>query len=241
MRTEVLLLTRNVRIVGDNTDAWGGQILTGDFIEGDGTFRNGRTYMDNVEIYNCSQYDTYKAALRFDSAFGADSKVTNCAIHHGLGMGIEVTDSANIFIQNNTVFDFVKYGFNIMTSKNITADGNRVIYVHSRHLIGMAVGDPQGAMLVCAHRKEDKCFGLTITNNIVAGVEASTVDTTGYSVYGHECGDYNTIVFRNNTAHSIKGYGAIIFKNTSSATQDACIEASYFTAYKCSVVGIVSN
>jgi hypothetical protein len=52
-----------------------------------------------------------------------------------------------------------------------------------------------------------------ITNNIAGGVEKGPVDVTGFSTYGHECGDYNTIVFRNNTAHSIAGNGAIIFRN----------------------------
>jgi hypothetical protein len=71
MRGEVLLLSRNIKIVGNDTDAWGGQVLTGDFIEGNGEFRNGTTILDNVEIYNCSQYDTYKAALRFTASFRA--------------------------------------------------------------------------------------------------------------------------------------------------------------------------
>ena len=37
MRGEVVLLSRNVRIVGNETEEWGGQILTSDFVEGDGT------------------------------------------------------------------------------------------------------------------------------------------------------------------------------------------------------------
>lgn len=57
------------------------------------------------------------------------------------------------------------------------------------------------------------CSGIKIVNNIVSGVESSRVDTTAYSVMAHECGDYSTIVFKNNTAHSIDGHGAIIFKN----------------------------
>jgi hypothetical protein len=54
MRCEVFLLTRNIKIVGEDLDGWGGQIVTGDFIEDDGTERAGHTLMDNVEIYNCS-------------------------------------------------------------------------------------------------------------------------------------------------------------------------------------------
>lgn len=69
MRGEVVLLSRNVRIVGNDSEAWGGQIVTSDFIEENGVWRTGSTWMDSVEIYNCSQYDTYKPAIRFEAAF----------------------------------------------------------------------------------------------------------------------------------------------------------------------------
>jgi hypothetical protein len=48
-------------------------------------------------------------------------------------------------------------------------------------------------------------------------------------------------MFRNNTAHSIAGNGAIIFRDYTNISSKDCIEASYFTAYKCSGAGIVSN
>lgn len=54
MRGEVIMVSRNVRIVGNNTDAWGGQILVSDNIEIDGTVRTGQLIMDAVEVYNCS-------------------------------------------------------------------------------------------------------------------------------------------------------------------------------------------
>lgn len=44
--------------------------------------------MDNVEIFNCSQRDTYKAALRFEGALVQGSTVTNSVIRHGLGRGL---------------------------------------------------------------------------------------------------------------------------------------------------------
>ena len=61
-------MTRNIKITANVTDGWGCQVLTGDFVEGDGTYRSGHTLLDNVEIHNCSQYDTLKAALRFESS-----------------------------------------------------------------------------------------------------------------------------------------------------------------------------
>ena len=55
-----MLLTRNVRIVGDVAQyAFGCQVITSDFMEEDGTYRNGNTLLDNTEIFNCSQYSTF--------------------------------------------------------------------------------------------------------------------------------------------------------------------------------------
>jgi len=45
------MLSRNVKVTGENVDGWGGQILTGDFLDlsTDGMVqRAGSTYMDNV-------------------------------------------------------------------------------------------------------------------------------------------------------------------------------------------------
>jgi len=58
MRTEVLILSRNVMIAGQDIESWGGQIVTSDSIEatssGEIIFRKGQTVLHNVEIYNCS-------------------------------------------------------------------------------------------------------------------------------------------------------------------------------------------
>jgi hypothetical protein len=41
IRGEVLLLSRNVKIVGEDIESWGGQVLTGFMIETDGSLRYG--------------------------------------------------------------------------------------------------------------------------------------------------------------------------------------------------------
>lgn len=44
-------------------------------------------------------------------------------------------------------------------------------------------------------------------------------------------------MFYNNTAHSISGVGAVIFKYAGQQSQSECLEGSYFTAYKCQSSG----
>lgn len=69
MRGEVVLLSRNVRIVGNDTDSWGGQILVTDNMEIlAGVQRTGQLIMDNVEVYNCSQRNTHRTAIRWERA-----------------------------------------------------------------------------------------------------------------------------------------------------------------------------
>jgi hypothetical protein len=58
MRGEVVLLSRNIVVAGEDVESWGGRVITGDSMEfsnGEIVFKYGQTIMDNVEIYNCSQ------------------------------------------------------------------------------------------------------------------------------------------------------------------------------------------
>jgi hypothetical protein len=91
--------------------------------------RVGRTFIDNVEVYNCSQYDTWKAALRFQGTKLGFSRVSNSAIYMGLGMGLEIMFANNVEIVNNNFYEFLKYGANIVTSNNITLDGNWIVAI----------------------------------------------------------------------------------------------------------------
>mmetsp|Transcript_43949 Transcript_43949/g.42526 ORF Transcript_43949/g.42526 Transcript_43949/m.42526 type:complete len:115 (-) Transcript_43949:1392-1736(-) len=111
MRGEVFLLTRNVKVQGVDNEGWGCQFLTSDFEEENEVYRAGKTILSHVEVYNCSQYDTYKAALRFEGAtFRQDSHVRHSTFHHGLGLGLHIINSENIHLDSNVFFDFVRFG-----------------------------------------------------------------------------------------------------------------------------------
>jgi len=88
-------------------------VITSDFTEADETYRAGQTILDNVEIYNCSQYDTMKSALRFEGAIYRESIISRSSIHHGLGWGLHITNSENIHLYDNVFFDFVSFGVQI--------------------------------------------------------------------------------------------------------------------------------
>ena len=195
MRGEVMLLSRNIRIVGNDTDKWGCQVVTSDFLEGSGEIRKGRTFLDHVELYNCSQYNTWKAALRFDNANMGSSRVSNSSIHQSQGVAVEIKESKNIIIETTNIFVAFKFGINIVTSNNITIDRNWVVGILFRRLAALTSGDPNAGIVMCGEKKGDKCSDVRLTNNVVASVEDTGVDTTGYTVMNHKCGDYRTVVF----------------------------------------------
>jgi hypothetical protein len=230
-----MVLSRNIVIAGEDIESWGGQIVTSDTIESDLTIRNGQTIMFNVEIYNCSQINTLKAAIRFEGTSGSWSHLKGVSIHNGLGWGLTLEKAANIKIEDSIVFSFKPIGVGMITVRNITFDNNIVAHVYERVLdAGDIYVDPRGMIAICSlPEKDDLCRDMHITNNIAAGGAY-----TGFAVMGHDCDDYSGDTFKHNVAHSINGFkggiGAIIYPDPTKKTGHAeCYEGSYFTAYKC--------
>lgn len=125
-----------MRISGTNVDSWGGAIVVSDYKENNGKPRNGTLNMDNVEVYNCSQYDTFKAALRFESNGILPSSVTNSVFRNGLGKGLQVVNSKNVLLKDNIFFDFVQWGGNVQSSTDITLEGNAFFHIGVRYTVG---------------------------------------------------------------------------------------------------------
>lgn len=234
MRGEVVLLTRNVKIDAEDIESWGGQIVTSDTMEiydDEIVTRVGSTIMDSVEIFNCSQIDTFKAAIRFESAATNYSSITNSAIHNGYAWGMNIKASANIHVANNTFFQFRPIGFGVTSSRNITIDGNIVAGVVDRTTLesGDQAVDKAGAFSICAYNGPDAaCNDIKLRNNLAAGSVYG-----GFVTIGHDCDDYSSR-YEGNVAHSIHGIKSghgLYMKNHPSQTE--CAEFSNFKAYKC--------
>jgi lipopolysaccharide export system protein LptA len=61
LRGEVLILSRNIKIIGEDVESWGAQVITSDTLDvnintGAVNIRSGSTILQNVEIYNASQH-----------------------------------------------------------------------------------------------------------------------------------------------------------------------------------------
>ena len=114
MRAEIWLMDRNIKITASQDDIgfalqepWGCQVLVSDFREPTLVQRIGNLYMDNVQVYNCSQKMTYKGAIRWENASKGTSTVQNSVVSSGRGMGLVIESSSNIQIIDTTVADFI--------------------------------------------------------------------------------------------------------------------------------------
>lgn len=105
-----------------------------DMFESDGTWRKGSVIMDNVQVFNCSQKDSYHSALRFEGATGGYSRVSNSAFHNGLDWGVLIKTANNIELINNAFVGFRAVGMNIDYSRNCTIDGNFIGDVFGRNI-----------------------------------------------------------------------------------------------------------
>lgn len=179
MRGEVIMLTRNIKIMGQNIEGWGGHILIGDAAEinDDGTVKEriGNMYLDWVELYNLSQIDTEHAAVRWENAAKGMSEVTNCSIHNGYGWGVLVKYSNNVLLKDNRIFNFRPVGVVLSNVKNVTFDRNVVAQIQQRTTFDAdkAVMDRECGVCTCTFFEymatPEKCEDTLVTNNIVAG------------------------------------------------------------------------
>jgi len=158
IRGEVLILSRNIIIAGEDIETWGGQIVTSDTIEGDLTVRNGHTILHNVEIYNCSQINTLKAALRFEGTSGSWSHIKGVSLHNGHSWGFNAISSAHLKIEKTIVFSFKPIGLSLLTVMNVTLDNNFVAHIYERKLDNiMSFIDKRGAYALCSYNEGNRC------------------------------------------------------------------------------------
>lgn len=190
--------------------------------------------MDNVELFNLSQIDTMKAAVRWEAATTNHSALTNSVLHNGYGWGIFVKGSANVHLQGNTVFNFRPIGVAVSNSRNVTVDRHVVGGIGERDTLegDLHTVDKGGGISICAYFGSETCTDIRVTNNLVGGATYG-----GFVMHGHDCGDYTKQY--GNVAHSVNGllagHGAYI--KQSPQQKGRCTELSNFAGYKCWYLG----
>lgn len=231
MRGEVILLTRNVKIRGEDVDGWGGQVLVTDLTESDGTERIGSLIFDNVQVYNCSQANTFKAAIRWEGAIQGHSLVSNSVVHGSIAWSVSIFKSNNVKLTDSSFVGSRAIGVHLDNVRNVTMTNTFTADVIVRdNFGGDTIADLEGCVAICSYMQTDQhsdCYDLEITSNVAAGCKFS-----GFVAPGHDCDDDSSLKFKDNISHSNLGTGANVYPDNLGASHNTCYEISHFKAYK---------
>jgi len=227
MRGEVVLLTRNIKIIGDYSENdWGGQIITSDATQlsatGEETILSGLLMLKNVELRNMGQKNTERAGIRIqNSKRKADIEnhfIENVVVHQGLGMAISFDSVENATIKNTDIVSVYQVGLRVDSVTNVKMDSVNVYDVKKRTWLTLVDNamDKECCVAFCSYN-ESNCSTSSIINSKVAGCPFA-----GYIVPGYGCadkvGESSTNVFKDNIAHSIDGSGALIYPDPAVST-----------------------
>ena len=232
IRNEVLLLTRNVKIMGEKKDGWAGHILVSDLIEGENT-RYGTMTLESVQVENCSQKDLSRGAIRFEGAThtgeGKKSKITNCAVHEGDDWGLFIDRSNNIEISDTAFISWRAVGVSIDTSENLIFNRNFIGHTRERvwTALGMAIDKAACVALGTYTNKAMPSKNLEMKDNIAAGCVYAGFMAPSLEACGGTFDKY-----KGNVAHSSTRYGVYAYTNPLATKSAECTEWGHFSAYK---------
>ena len=232
MRAEIVLLSRNIKIEGEDNDGWGGQILVTDKFETNGRWLKGSLIFDNVQVYNCSQHDTLRAAIRWENGIGGHSRIENSVVHGGKGWLISVQRSNNVVLKDSSFIGGRAIGVHLDYVRNVTMSNTLTADIMPRNYgtkTDEDVADKEACVAICSYFTDGSpCKDLTITNNIAAGCKFA-----GFIAPGYDCDEESSTKFKDNVSHSNNGVGALIYPDKHQGKQhNKCYELSHFTGYK---------
>ncbi|XP_072562121.1 PKHD1 like 1, tandem duplicate 1 [Paramormyrops kingsleyae] len=122
---DVGLLSRNIKIIGEEYPGWakesfGGRVLVGSFSSGGITYR-GQAQIRNVEFYRSGQYGypdpedpRYSVAfLNLGEVAANESYIQGCSFHHGYSPAIGVFGTNGLGIDDNIIYFTVGEGIRV--------------------------------------------------------------------------------------------------------------------------------
>ena len=222
-------MSRHITVEGEDSDGWGGQILATDIFEMSGAWRKGSIVFENVEVSNCSQRNTHKAAIRFEGATGGYSSIVGSSVHNSLAWSVSVKSSYNVELRDSVFVGAYAIGVHMDMVRNVTMQGTFTGDVKRRDLSALDnFVDKEACVAICSYLTDgSQCSNLKIVDNIAAGCVFG-----GFVAPGNDCGDTESQKFRGNIAHSNDGAGAYIYPDKFSSSHGSCYEGSHFAGYK---------
>ncbi|KAM4694436.1 fibrocystin [Discoglossus pictus] len=181
LSAEVGLLSRNVQI---NTDhECSGRIVVGQCTNTNGEQYAGSLHLWNVEISNFGS-SPFSAINFINTSLG--SSIISSSIHHSCGGGVEASNSINILLHANTIFNVVGHGIYVDLGQNHTLTDNLLVLIKQ----------PKEKADWVTGIKMNLVEGASLYRNAVAGSER-----IAYHVRGQKCCPEERL-WSGNVAHS---------------------------------------
>ncbi|GMH45333.1 hypothetical protein BSKO_13290 [Bryopsis sp. KO-2023] len=240
VRTEVGLLSRNIKIMGTETpDRYGAHVAVYRLVDEEAArIFEGSTQLSGVEFYNGGQFQTVRSTFDFQGANGGLSFVRNCAFHGNQNTAMYLKRADNIEISGNVIYETVGSSVDVLESDNIVLQNNLAALTHLRvPNPGGEVFEAIGNFMICcfdvaANGPTRKCEGVTLTGNVAAGSFHLS-----YFVRGESCDTQpSKSAYQGNVGHASRI--GVLF-NTK--TDGECAQISGFAIHHTTEVGIGFN
>ena len=161
----------------------------------------GKATLKNIELRRMSQYDTSRAAIRFEGTTQASS-VERCSIHRSSAWALAITNGKNIEIKENVVWETHRNAMRVEGSHMLKLKNNLFMYADKREWdTNVKRKDNQFAVDICVGESNTKCTDLQIMDNAISGGKG-----IGWLVPTSDCYDETNTenVFKGNSAHSLE-------------------------------------
>lgn len=150
MRGEVVLLSRNVRVLGSGPNDFSSQVVVTEHTESDGINRLGKFIFDNVEVYGCSQSDSSNSAIRFENTHQNTQYLRDSTIWGGQGWGLSINRASNIEVYNSAIIGGKSIGARVLSAQNVTLYSMVVGDISSRNISGTTL-DKEACYSICSY------------------------------------------------------------------------------------------
>ncbi len=214
MRAEVGHLTRNVVIQGVEGERWGGQIVVVDFKDVNETMFQGTVTLKNVEMKRLSQYDTSRAAVRFEqtgtSTDAPTSLIHRCSISDSSAWAVAIKQAKGITFTDNVVYKTHRNAFKVEGVTDLVMTGNLFLSNAEREWdASLKLKDHQVAVDLCRGELTRTCNNIKVQNNTIAGGKG-----VGWLIHAEDCDNEATQseTFKHNVAHSLE-VGVVVHYN----------------------------
>ena len=169
LRTEVALLTRNIRIVGE-ANGWPGEVFVTDYYDEGGAeavLRGGGLHLKNVQFANLGQIDFKRAGVKYFAAMTGNSSISNSVFRDGSSFAFHVVSARQFVFDSNVIYNVMMKGLIAEYLEASSISNNLVIRVDNNQSIPVLKKFLSVGLHVCFQQSCD----FSMTGNRVTGVK----------------------------------------------------------------------